>query len=421
MVLSSSRLITTASLGSRSQIKVTRQSSHAAVSLMMHCPQSTVTAVELCSISLKSMTTTIETGCDSGPSDPHRTDQSIRLDKPAMSTQVSSLPTPPPPPTQDQPPVSLRRWPGWINGIVLAAAVAISVGFLDRGTIFLLPFLFVLVVPFEKLFPRHKGQKLRRKGAGTDMTYALASPLLQIGTAIVAIPVAVLSFAWLPGLAIRPLVSMIPTGAMPFIGIALFDLSIYWLHRWIHEVPFLWRFHAVHHSPEKMDWVSGFRNHPFDGALVIPPVIFLIAAGFSTEFSGVLAVIQIVTGLFLHANVRWRLRPLHRVVITPEFHHWHHANEPEAINTNYSVFLPLWDIIFGTYHMPKTRRPQRYGISEPMPDGVMAQLKHPLRGMGNPIRVVTHPIRSTKGGWRFGRVVLRDVRRSTFRRRVRAI
>jgi sterol desaturase/sphingolipid hydroxylase (fatty acid hydroxylase superfamily) len=170
-----------------------------------------------------------------------------------------------------------------------------------------------------------------------------------------------------------------------------------------------------------MDRVSGFRNHPLDGAIVIPLVIFLISAGFSTEFSGVLAVIQIVTGLFLHANVRWRLRPMHRVLITPEFHHWHHANEPAAINTNYSVFLPLWDIVFGTYYMPRDRRPQTYGISEHMPDGLIAQLRHPLRDVGNPLRVIVHPIRSIKGSWQTVRQLLRDIRRSTFRRRVRTI
>ena len=71
-----------------------------------------------------------------------------------------------------------------------------------------------------------------------------------------------------------------------------------------------------------------------------------------------LAVVQIVTGLFLHANVRWRWRPLHRVVITPEFHHWHHADEAVADNSNYSVFLPVWDILFGTYLMPADRRPR---------------------------------------------------------------
>ena len=121
--------------------------------------------------------------------------------------------------------------------------------------------------------------------------------------------------------------------------------------------------------------------------------------------------------MFLHANVRWRLRPLHRFVITPEFHHWHHANEVDAHNSNYSVFLPLWDIVFGTYYMPRNKRPLVYGISEDMPDGLIPQLRQPLRGMGNPLRVIRHPIRSLRGGWRFTRGLCRDVWGSTTRPR----
>jgi len=99
--------------------------------------------------------------------------------------------------------------------------------------------------------------------------------------------------------------------------------------------------------------------------------------------------------------VRWRLRPLHRFIITPEFHHWHHSNQAEAHNANYSVFLPLWDIVFGTYHMPADQRPGTYGVDEYIPDGAMAQLVHPMRGMRNPLAVLRHPVRSTKDGIRF--------------------
>ncbi len=287
---------------------------------------------------------------------------------------------------------------------------------MDAGALFVIPILFVLVVPFEKLFPRHK-QPLRRPLAWLDVSYAMASTALNALAIPVAVVVAVISLAWLPGLAISPLVGMIPGGLAPFVGIALFDLAIYWTHRWYHEVPFLWRFHAIHHSTEHLDWVSGFRNHPLDGTLLAPAFVFLLAAGFSPEFTGVLAVVQIVLGIFLHANVRWRLRLLHRLVITPEFHHWHHANEPGAINSNYSVFLPLWDTLFGTYFMPKDRRPQRYGVSEHIPSGMAAQLRHPFRGIGNPLRVLRHPRRSVCSCARFTRSLLRDMWRSARRPR----
>ena len=181
----------------------------------------------------------------------------------------------------------------------------------------------------------------------------------------------------------------------------------------------LWRFHSVHHSTEHLDWISGFRNHPFDGVIVAPPFVLLLAAGFEAEFTGVLAAAQLITGIFLHANVRWRWKPLHRVIMTPEFHHWHHANEPDAINHNYASFLPVWDVIFGTYFMPKDRRPQVYGIDEPMPDTLWGQLRSPFRSDAPLVvlvgRRLRHPWRTVRALARGTRTVMCGVWRSTTR------
>ena len=239
--------------------------------------------------------------------------------------------------------------------------------------------LFVIVVPFEKMFRRHD-QRVRRPGLRTDLTYALiGTPLTAIGT-VVAIAIALVLFPlYLPALALRPIVSLQPGWLLNIEGFLLADISIYWAHRLHHEIGFLWRFHSIHHSSAKMDWISGIRQHPFDGFIIIGPVVFLIVAGFPVDVVGAFAVVQTILGLMAHANVRWRLRPLHKIVMTPEFHHWHHANYPESIHTNYSVFLPLWDIIWGTYRMPADQRPERYGVDEPMPDTVTAQLLHPFK------------------------------------------
>ena len=298
-----------------------------------------------------------------------------------------------------RPPV--RRW-----GLRLAALALVGAAIAyDAGIVFLVPVLFVLIVPFEKMFPRHRGQRVRRPLALLDIRWALLTALSGAAALAVGIVVGIASLAWVPGLALRPLVSMLPGWLAPFVGIALFDLAVYWAHRWSHEVPLLWRFHAVHHSTEHLDWISGFRAHPLDGVIVAPPAVFLIAAGFDGTFTGALAVVQFLTGLFLHANVRWRLRPLHRVVITPEFHHWHHAYEPEAHNANYSVFLPLWDVLFGTYYMPRNKRPVRYGVAMPIPATMRGQLAYPFRGL--------RPFRRTV------RAMFRDLWRSTTRERTR--
>ncbi len=327
-------------------------------------------------------------------------------------------PSPWPPPsvgTDPSPGRPPRRW-GRRASAALAAALVIVSLLIDAEPIAAVAVLFALVVPFERLFPRHR-QRLRRPQLGTDLAYALAGPLLGGIGAACAVVVAVVSLAWIPGLAARPLVALIPAPVLPVVALVLFDLVIYWTHRWYHEVPVLWRFHAIHHSPRHMDWISGFRNHPLDGTLVAPAFVFLLAAGFGPELTGVLAIVQLVLGIFLHANVRWRLRPLHRIVITPEFHHWHHANEAGAINSNYSVFLPAWDLLFGTYFMPRHRRPQRYGVDEYIPDGIVAQLRHPLRGAGNPLRFLRHPRRSLRAGGGAVRGLARAMGRSARRPR----
>ena len=165
--------------------------------------------------------------------------------------------------------------------------------------------LFVLVVPFEKLFPRHR-QRIRRPHLGTDIAYALTAAPLSAAGIVVGFVIGLVSLVWLPGLALRPLVLALPPLPRAVFGVLLFDMAFYWAHRLGHEVPFLWRFHRIHHSTEHLDWVSGFRVHPLDGIFLAPAFGLLLAAGFSSQLGGVLAIVQAVTGLFLHANVRWR-------------------------------------------------------------------------------------------------------------------
>ena len=287
---------------------------------------------------------------------------------------------------------------GWKKAIFLRLLATIIIGsgvFISLEGVTLVIFLFIVVVPFERLFPRQKHQGFKRPHLDLDIGYAMAAPFLNIIALAVGIFVGIVSLAWIPGLLIAPYVAMIPSQYKLIVGILLFDMTTYWAHRFYHEVPILWKFHSIHHSTEHMDWVSGFRGHPFDGTLIVPAIVFLLAAGFETEQIGFLAIFQIVFGLFLHANVRFRFKIFDRFIMTPEFHHWHHSNEEDAIWSNYSTFLPLWDMLFGTYFMPKDdRRPQIYGVDEIVPMTMAEQLKYPFEGKKNPLRFLRHPLRS---------------------------
>jgi sterol desaturase/sphingolipid hydroxylase (fatty acid hydroxylase superfamily) len=276
----------------------------------------------------------------------------------------------------------MTRW-------IVALSIVVTLAF-GLEPLLAVGLLFVVIVPFERWFPRHR-QPLRRPAVGTDVAFALLSaPLGAVGVFVGALA-AVASLVWIPALLVRPVVELIPPLPRSIIGVLLFDVLVYWAHRFGHEVPFLWRFHRVHHSTRHLDWVSGFRGHPLDGFVIAPAAGVLIVAGFSAELSGALFVVQLLTGLFLHANVRWRWRPLHRIVITPEFHHWHHADEPDAHCTNYSTFLPVWDLLFGTYFMPADRRPSVYGVQGPVARGVLGHLWEPFVGLPRPGVWLRHP------------------------------
>ncbi|HEC10855.1 MAG TPA: sterol desaturase family protein [Acidimicrobiales bacterium] len=273
-------------------------------------------------------------------------------------------------------PRRLRRW----LLILLGSAPVVALALLGYEPAVGIVILFVALAPVERIFRRHRYPRFR-PGLGTDVIWGLTETAGGVVVTALALTAGLFSLTWLPGLVIRPFVTAQPRWLLAIEAVLILDVILYWAHRLQHEIPMLWRFHAVHHSSERMDWVAGLRNHPLDFLAAIGPIIFMLAAGWDAEtVGGLYVVLQTVVGLWAHLNVRWRLRPLHKVILTPEFHHWHHANEPDAINTNYSVFLPVWDLIWGTYYMPSDRRPQIYGTDEPVPTrGVWGQLLYPFR------------------------------------------
>jgi sterol desaturase/sphingolipid hydroxylase (fatty acid hydroxylase superfamily) len=238
---------------------------------------------------------------------------------------------------------------------------------------------FVVAVPIERIWRRHDFG-VRRPSLRTDAFHVLFTGALQTAALVVAaVLCAVALFPLLDNPVSRTFQSL-PGWVQAVGGLVAFELFGYWYHRLSHEVGFLWRFHGVHHSSEHLDWIAAARLHPlegfFSGLLVGPPLLLL---GVGPTTLGALGVITSVWAITLHMNVRWRMRALDGIWGTPEYHHWHHSRHPEAINTNYSGLLPILDIAFGTYYMPKDRRPQVYGIDDRMPEGYLAQLAQPFR------------------------------------------
>lgn len=238
-----------------------------------------------------------------------------------------------------------------------------------------------LFIPVERLFPHRETQPVFREEWREDLFYYLVSSLMvQVLTFLTFAPArTILAFA--PLTAVRAWVGALPF-AVQFAAIMfLTDFVQYWVHRSFHRVPWLWRFHAVHHSAKNMDWMAGARMH-FLEILVLrsTTVIPMFVLGFSATAMNAYILLVYVYSTFVHANLGWRFPVIEKFLVTPRFHHWHHGIEREAIDVNFAVHFPLFDRLFGTHYLPGEKWPAGYGIDgHPVPSGYVEQFKYPFR------------------------------------------
>lgn len=239
--------------------------------------------------------------------------------------------------------------------------------------------LVAIFVPLEKLFALHPA-KIFRKQIAIDLAWYFINSLLP--AAILVIPLSILANA-LQGInpwGLYSKVALFPLWLKLPLMFIINDIGAYWGHRASHTFPLLWRFHAIHHSAEHMDWLVNTRAHPFD-------IVFTRLAGLTplyllglarSSHAGIdpwVALVMILGTLwsfFIHANIRWRLGPMEWVLSSPAFHHWHHTND-EHRDHNFAAMFPLVDRLFGTAWLPK-EWPPVYGTSTKVARTLKGQL-----------------------------------------------
>lgn len=258
---------------------------------------------------------------------------------------------------------------------------AIAIEFL-RLCVWLL-LLMVIFVPLERIWGLHP-QKVFRKTFLTDLGYYFLSSLLP--KVLLVLPMAAIGWTLhriMPA-AIQNWAEAMPLGVRFAAAMIVGEIGFYWGHRWSHEIPFLWRFHAVHHSAEEMDWLVNTRAHPVDLVFTrlcgFVPMYSLGLAQPTTESVDLVPLMVIlvgtVWGFFIHSNLRWRCGPLEWILSTPAFHHWHHTYR-EDVNKNYAAMLPFLDRVFGTHHLPLAW-PERYGTETAVESTMAGQVMAPL-------------------------------------------
>jgi sterol desaturase/sphingolipid hydroxylase (fatty acid hydroxylase superfamily) len=249
-----------------------------------------------------------------------------------------------------------------------------------------------IFVPLERLFALHPA-KILRKQIGVDLFWYFINSLLP--AAIIAVPLSILATAlhgsnpW----GLYAAVALWPIWVKLPLMFVINDIGTYWAHRAAHTIPFLWRFHAVHHSAEHIDWLVNTRLHPIDSVftrLVGLTPLYLLGLAQTTNgavmdpYVALVFIVGIIWSFFIHANVRVRLGPLEWLISSPAFHHWHHTND-EHRDHNFAAIFPWIDKLFGTAWLPK-HWPPVYGTDTKVAPTIIGQLltsEHSVKGRSN--------------------------------------
>lgn len=161
---------------------------------------------------------------------------------------------------------------------------------------------------------------------------------------------------------------------------AVVDLTAWGIHYLQHRVPLLWQFHKVHHSAEVMHPVSNFREHPVDNLAYgfFTGLAYGACFAVSVRWFGMVPSVPTLFGLpllmFLFNICAYNLRHSHvwlrwpgrwsAIFPSPAHHHVHHSCHPDHIDKNFAFMFPVWDVLMGTYIMPKDNRDVRFGVPE---------------------------------------------------------
>lgn len=230
-----------------------------------------------------------------------------------------------------------------------------------------------IFIPLERLLPHlHEQQTLRRHWLNDAVYLFLNGILIKLGL-LVLVGGSMIGIGVIVPESVGATVRGQPIWLQTIQVVVLADIGFYLAHRTFHAVPFLWRFHAVHHSIEEMDWLAAHRVHPVDQILTkSASYLPVFALGFSPAAIAIYVAIYQWQSLLIHSNTRINYGPLKWIVASP-----HHANERQAYDKNFAGQLPFLDALGGTLFMPD-RMPARYGTDDPVPTVYHEQLAYPF-------------------------------------------
>lgn len=242
----------------------------------------------------------------------------------------------------------------------------------DQYLLFYLPF-FIILISVEYFLGRRRGLLLYTK------SNSQSSIIIGIGQRLLAfIPGSVAGFVWL--FVYEHRLCDMPTNTWWYV-LALFigvEFFYYWVHRYSHEIRWLWATHSVHHSTEELNFLASYRLgwtlHISMPGIIYTPLFFI---GFHPTHALIMIAANLSFQSLLHTELVRKLGPLEGLLNTPSAHRVHHAKNVEYIDKNYGGVLIIWDRMFGTYQEERDDVPVEYGLIKPSVST-------------NPFRIVLH-------------------------------
>ena len=219
----------------------------------------------------------------------------------------------------------------------------------------------IIYVPLERLWPQYPEQGTFRKEWTLDVAYFMSTHLpIQVLSFLVLLP-ATQAVKYLGVPALQHASARLPWLLQFLLAVVIADLAEYFIHLALHKVPFLWRFHAVHHSSKALDWIAGSRSHFVDDTLVRGFILVPLMFGFSQSIIFAYLIFVTLHATWTHCNFGPNAKWIEKYLVMPRYHHWHHTSQKEGIDKNFAIHFPWIDKIFGTYYYPE-EWPLRYGL-----------------------------------------------------------
>lgn len=235
----------------------------------------------------------------------------------------------------------------------------------------------------EGIYPLKKHQYNKWKHAKTNLILLGSTILINVVFGLLTVGV----FLWLDesNFGLLNMVEL-PTWAEIILAIMILDfMSQYVVHYMLHKIPFMWRFHTVHHSDTHVDVTSGTRHHPIDFIFRETfALIGIVVAGLPVAYYLLYRILTVLFTYFSHADIQlplWLDKAISYVFISPNMHKFHHHHVMPWTDTNFGNIFSIWDRIFGTFVYEDTKDIV-YGVDildAEKSEDILYQLKAPFQ------------------------------------------